>query len=118
MTKFNLRAAQGEITIIKIESLPKDMETKPVQRVAAGHVISHSENGHHHVLAGGVTVLERTSDVPEGMQILYGILEEPGELKQDATVPHDKYDLDPGIFEFRISREYDPFSEQARRVAD
>lgn len=36
----------------------------------------------------------------------------------DAAAPHGGYDLDAGIYEFRISREFDPFSEQARRVAD
>lgn len=116
MTK-QIIGAQGEITIIKIDALPENMETKPVGRCAAGYIISHSENGNHHVLTDG-EVMERTDNVPAGMQIIYALLDAPASLVQDAPVPHGGYDLDPGIYCFKISREFDPFAEQARRVAD
>jgi hypothetical protein len=109
--------AQGEITIIKIDALPANFESKEVEKTASGFIISHSESGHHHVLTGG-EVMERTSKVPTGMQIIYALLDEPADLVQDAPVPHEGYRLDAGIYEFRIAREYDPFLEQARRVAD
>lgn len=109
--------AQGEITIIRIDKLPQGIETKPVERTARGYIISHSESGHHHVLTGG-EVMERVSDVPAGMQIIYALLDAPVALVQDAPVPHGGFDLDPGIYMFKIAREYDPFAEQARRVAD
>lgn len=109
--------AQGEITIIKIDALPEGIETKPAARIGAGWVISHSESGNHHVLTGG-EVMERTDNVPAGMGVLYALLDAPAALVQDAPVPHEGYDLAPGIYEFRISREFDPFAEQARRVAD
>lgn len=108
---------QGEVRIIKIDALPAGMKTQPPQRVTKGAVISHSESGHHHVLTGG-DVMERVSDVPAGMQIFYAILDAPEEFVQDAANPHGGFPLDPGIYEFRISREFDPFSEMARRVAD
>ncbi len=116
MTK-RIIGAQGEITIIQIDALPANVVTRPVERNRAGYIISHSESGHHHVLTDG-EVMERTSDVPAGMQIIYALLDKPAALVQDAPVPHGGYDLAPGIYEFRISREYDPFAEQARRVAD
>lgn len=116
MTK-KIIGAQGEITIIKIDALPEGMATKPVERNGSGHIISHSESGHHHVLTGG-EVMERTDNVPAGMQIIYALLDAPASLVQDATVPHDGYDLDPGTYMFKIAREFDPFAEQARRVAD
>jgi hypothetical protein len=113
--------AQGEITIIELvgatEADLAGFKTKPAERTAKGWIISHSESGHHHVLTGG-DVLERVDGVPAGMQKLYALLEEPAELIQDAAVPHDGYNLAPGIYEFRIAREFDPFAEQARRVAD
>ncbi len=109
--------AQGEITIIRIDAIPDGIATKPADRVALGAIISHSESGHHHVLTGG-DVMERTRDVPAGMRVLYAILDEPAALVQDATVPHDSYELPPGVYEFRCAREFDPFAEQARRVAD
>lgn len=108
---------QGECRVIKIDVLPAGMETKKVNRIAKGFIISHSESGHHHVLTGG-DVMERTTNVPAGMQIFFAILDEPQSFIQDAANPHGGYNLGPGIYEFRVSREFDPFSEQARRVAD
>lgn len=110
-------ANQGEIRIDRIAELP-DADTKEFsERNAAGWIISHSEQGHHHILGGDCEVLERVN-APSGARILYAIVKEPTRLFQDATVPHAPVELDPGIYEFRIKREYDPFSEQARRVAD
>lgn len=109
--------AQGEITIIKIDALPANLEHKPVERNAHGFIISHSESGHHHVLTGG-EVMERTNAVPDGMRIIYACLSADCLLEQDAPVPHEHFALPPGVYEFRISREYNPFLEQARIVQD
>lgn len=106
---------QGEVRIVKIDAIP-DVETTPHPRTEKGYIISHSESGHHHILTGG-DVMERVT-TPSGMKIFYGILDAPEKFVQDAANPHGGYTLAPGIYEFRVSREYDPFSEQARRVAD
>ncbi len=108
---------QGEVRIIKIDSIPSDIKTKAPERCAKGFIISHSEQGHHHVVTGG-DVMERVSDVPAGMQIFYAILKEPQQFIQDAATPHGSFALDAGFYEFRISREFNPFAEEARRVAD
>ena len=63
----------------------------------------------------GGEVLERT-DAPEGMAIFYAIF--PRALEQDAPTPHESFDLPDEFYEFRVAREYDPFAEQARLVAD
>lgn len=84
-------------------------------------IISHSESGNHHVIdCEGVQVMERPlpSEFGEGMRILYAIVERPTEMYQDADVPHDTAPLEPGIYELTISIESDPFTQQARRVAD
>lgn len=109
--------AQGEITIIKIDALPANLEHKPVERNTHGFIISHSESGHHHVLTGG-EVMERTNNVPDGMRIIYACLSAECLLEQDAPVPHGHFQLPAGVYEFRISREYNPFLEQARIVQD
>jgi len=110
-------ANQGEIRIDRIANMP-DIETVGFsERNLKGWIISHSEQGHHHILGGDCEVLERVS-APAGARILYAIVKEPTKLFQDAAVPHDPVSLDPGIYEFRIKREYNPFAEQARRVAD
>lgn len=108
---------QGEIAIIKLDSAP-DYKTKPVATRPDGKtIISHSENGNHHVLDRG-DVLERV-DVPDGMQIFVTAIENAeARLEQEAGNPHEAFNLAPGWYEFRISREYNPFLEEARRVAD
>ena len=100
----------GEIPDIKVEEF-KDKNKK-------GYIISHSEQGHHHILGGNVEVLERVENVAEGMRVLYAIVKEPTNLFQDAPTPHDHIDLAEGIYEFRIKREYNPFLEEAMRVSD
>ncbi len=108
--------SQGEVTIIKIDSLPDDLVQATVERNAKGWIISHSEKGHHHILTGG-EVMERTK-VPAGMKILYATLDAPADFIQDAPTPHEKYSLPAGLYEFRIAREFDPFADQARQVRD
>ena len=108
--------AQGEITIIKIDSLPENATFEKAERIHGGSIVSHSESGNHHLLEHA-DVLERT-DTPSGMRMLYAVLESPDKLYQDSAHPHEHYDLDPGVYEFRCAREYNPFTEQARRVAD
>ena len=111
--------AQGEVKIYRIDSIPAGIETgKATKNMNGDHIISHSEKGHHHVLPGGADVMERTDNLPAGMQVFYAILGEPGALTQDAAVSHEAIELDPGIYELRIAREFNPFTEQARRVAD
>lgn len=110
-------ANQGEIRIDRISELP-DVTTQPfAERKGSAFIISHSEQGHHHLLDGAVDVLERT-DVPQGAKVLYAIVKEPTKLFQDAAAPHDPVELGEGIYEFRIKREFDPFLQQARKVAD
>lgn len=108
---------QGEVRIVKIDTMPEGMQTRPAQKIAKGYIISHSESGHHHLLTGG-DVMERTDKVPAGMQVFYAILDKPEQFIQDAATPHGGFALDPGIYRFDVSREFDPFAEQARRVAD
>ena len=108
--------AQGEITIIRVDALPNKKRMKKVKSENGRHIISHSENGHHHVLTRG-EVFEDLAP-PTGMKVLYALLDEPAELVQDAPVPHGKYSLPAGTYQFRIAREYDPFDEAMRQVID
>lgn len=111
--------AQGEIYARKIDTLPKGLAQFNERNANGDWIISHSESGHHHLLdSDGVTVMEKVNDVPEGMRILLAIADKPAELKQDAANAHGSHDLQEGIYEFRIAREYDPLMQQARRVAD
>lgn len=117
MKTFQKIAAQGEITIRRIDAMPSGcMQMKPE---SGKFIVGHSETGHHHVIdahGASVSVLDRP---PEGMKILYAILENPTSL--DHLRGHDTHEsimLDPGIYEFRIAREFDHYAELARQSAD
>lgn len=108
---------QGEVRIIKLDALPDGFASSGVERCAKGYIIAHSERGNHHVLTHG-EVMEKTSGVPAGMRIFHALLDSPAEFVQDAPHAHGSFQLEAGVYEFRVSREYNPFAEQARQVAD
>ena len=110
---------QGEVRMEPIAGLPDGVDLFEVAPVKGVIIVGESEGHHHHVLdADGVTVMERKTDVPEGMRILYAIVRNPTKIHQTAGNPHGAHDVPVGIYAIRIKREFDPFAEQARRVAD
>lgn len=122
MKNFKITGAQGEVNARRIESIPsgENYGLIAVTPEKGLMVVGHSKSGNHHgfLVGPGVAVLERTKDVPAGMKIFYAILENPTALIQDASSPHEALNFDAGIYEIRLSREFDPFAQQARQVAD
>ena len=115
--KRTVVAAQGEITIFRVDQMPVGLVPFADKDRLGRPIVSHSESGNHHLLDASVDVLEKP-DAPEGMRILYALLDKPTRLFQDAPDAHGEHLLEPGLYELRIAREFDPFAEQARRVAD
>lgn len=116
--KRTIIGAQGEIMVFRVEgAMPEGLVPFNETDKSGRPIISHSENGNHHLLDAAVDVMERP-DAPEGMRILYALLDKPVRLFQDAADAHGEHIVGPGLIEFRIAREFDPFAEQARRVAD
>lgn len=117
--KRTIVAQQGEVRVYKIDALPQGIKSKEPERTHNGAaIISHSESGNHHIIAEA-DVMERTDNIPNGMRILYAIIKEPTALKQNAATPHGEIPLEgDSIYELRVSREFNPFTEQVRRVAD
>lgn len=118
MTKsFQKIAAQGELTIRRIETVPSGCT--PMKAEAARFIVGHSETGHHHVInARGASVAELDKP-PAGMRVLYAILENPTSL--DHLRGHDTHEsiaLEPGIYEIRVAREFDHYAELARQSQD
>ena len=109
--------AQGEITCFSVAAMPAGLVPHAEKDRKGRPIISHSESGAHHILDGAVDVMEKP-DAPEGIRILYALLDKPTPLIQDAPDAHGSHMLAPGIVEFRIAREFDSFAEQVRRVAD
>lgn len=123
MKSFKFVAAQGEITIRRIGDVPttvSKIDAKPLPLQGGKLIIGHSETQHNHVLehahGASVMVLDRA---PEGMRILRAILEEPNKLVHErGHDTHETIELQPGEYEFRISREFDHYAELARQSAD
>ena len=122
MKQFKLIAAQGEITIRRIGDVPANKTMKGFTSLKPEHgkfIVGHSETGHHHVIdaqGASIDVLDRP---PAGMRVLRAILQNPTMLEHER--PHDTHEpimLDPGEYEIRIAREYDPYAELARLSAD
>lgn len=116
MKTFTNIAAQGELTLLKVNKVPPGL-----RRVTAENgrvIVGHSETGHHHTVSDTVEVYEAAT-VPAGMRILYAIVKGPSTL--DHARPFDTHEslgLQPGMYEIRIGREYDPYAEIARQQAD
>ena len=109
--------AQGEIRTYKIDKIPGNV--KPLHRENGQLIIGHSETGHHHVLEAERVQVFEADTAPEGMRVLYALLETPGELKHlRGFDTHAPQAFEPGVYMFRTDREFDPYAELARRSAD
>lgn len=123
MKTFKMTAAQGELSIRRIGNLPAN------RAVPAGYtplaiedgklIVGHSETGHHHCFAPdsvSVAVMDRA---PEGMRILRAIVESPTSLVhlRDHDT-HESIMFEPGEYEIRVTREFDPYEQLARQQAD
>ena len=123
MKTFKKIAAQGELTIHRVGPVPRKKVTTgytPLALEGERFIVGHSETGHHHVLSrtDGVEVMVLNKP-PEGMKILRAILENPTSL--DHLREHDTHEsimLEPGEYEIRVAREYDPYAELARQSQD
>ena len=112
--------AQGEIRMFRVDKVPANARPVRKERGQVHHVIGHSESGHHHVLVADRVKLFREASTPEGMRILYAILESAGQLEHlrdfDTHAPHA---FEAGnIIMFRCDRELDPYGGRARGVRD
>lgn len=117
MKNFSSSAAQGEITILRIEVMPSHV--RPLEPENGKYIIGHSETGHHHVMTLDRKTAFESVDAPAGMRVLYAVLESSADLVHERS--HDTHEtirFEPGIYEFRLGREYDPYAELARQVAD
>lgn len=112
-----LTNAHGECNFFRITEGCADLNGfAPVSVDAKGLIVGHSESGHNHVLErGDMVVSER---VIGGMKVLHAILNEPLKLRQSAGDPHKEQIVEAGEYFITNNIEYNPFLEQARRVAD
>lgn len=109
--------SHGEVNFFKVESGSVDVSQFTPSTIDGGSfIVGHSESGHNHILeAEGVTMLEHVSD---GMKTLFAIVKNPVKLKQSAGDPHKEQVVEAGEYVVTCNIEVDPFTSQARRVAD
>ncbi len=115
--KCELTNAHGEVNFFRITAGEMDITGfKVVKPMSGSYIVGHSESGHNHILeAEGVEVMEREH---EGMKILRAIVKNPVVLRQSAGAPHKQQIVEPGEYFITNNVEYNPFAEQARKVAD
>lgn len=115
--KMTFTNAHGEVNFFRIDD--GHLDTTGFKEFAPdkdGFIVGHSEQGHNHVLERGDVEMKYIDH--EGMQVLYAIVKEPVKLKQSAGHPHAEQTIQPGEYVVTNNVEYNPFTEQVRRVAD
>jgi len=117
MKTFTKCAAQGDLYIRRIESLPKNV--KPVDAEKGVFVVAHSETGHNHVIEAAPNVQLFTTGDPmiSYLQVIEATEEAEIVIKHLRSFDtHESISIPNGTFEIRRQREYSP--EGWRRVAD
>lgn len=117
MKTFTNSAAQGDLMIRRIESIPAD--AKPMLAERGKFIVAHSETGHNHVIAERPNVKMFTTGDPmvsylqviEATDATETLLEH---LRSFDT--HETIKISAGDYEIRRQREYMP--EGWRRVED
>lgn len=128
MEHFVRRAAQGEITLIRLGDLPPKKDDEYYDFGGSFHrmeledgllIIGHSETGHHHVMEPKSVTAAIQKNAPAGMGILRLIVESPTPIVHlRGTDTHEPIMVEPGVYEARLARQFDPFREIAIKVAD
>ena len=116
MKTFNRMAAQGDFIIMRVDSLPDNLEPyAPEQNV---YVVAHSETGHNHVMERTHVAAYKPKAVAESdLFELFLVVSE--DTKIEHLRSHDTHEallVPPGTYKIRRQREYTP--EGFRKAAD
>lgn len=112
MKTFKNCAAQGDLLIIRVDSIPENVT--PLNAEKDVYVVAHSETGHHHVLDSEDVDCFKLDDMKSYIEVKNIIGAQLKHLRDFAT--HETILIPPGIYELRRQREYMP--EGWRRVED
>ncbi len=93
---------QGDVLLVPVDEYPKEAKELAGVTVAFGEA-----TGHHHTFEKGVALMELDEQV-------WVVASEPAPLVHQE---HSTILVDPGIYEVRVQREYEPEQGQ-RRVLD
>lgn len=113
MLKFTKHAAQGELVITKLDAPPCNIGAT-VAAIDGKLIIGHSETGHHHVVDADCATLTRV----DPFTAFLNVRKATRLVHQREYDAHPPIELQPGMYEFRTGREFDPFEEAIRISAD
>ena len=110
---FTTIAAQGELTITRLKSKPKIIGF-PVSASGKHLIVGHSETGHHHVVDADCATLTKLDEFTSYLSV-----SKPTKITHQRDYDtHPSIALEPGMYEFRTGREFDPFADAIRKSSD
>lgn len=113
MLTFNKIAAQGELTITRLSRAPKNIGNV-VSPQNGKLIVGHSETGHHHVVDADCATLTRIDEFTAYLNVT-----KPTQIDHlRGYDTHPSIALQPGFYEFRTGREFDPFEDVIRASVD
>lgn len=117
MRTFKNQAAQGDLFIRRIDSLPENLALMATEN--GNYIVAHSETGHHHAIEAkaNVKVFQTNDPLVSYLQVIEATEEMETVLEHLRNFDtHESIAIPPGNYEIRRQREYTP--EGWRRVAD
>ena len=109
---FDRQAAQGDILITAIDSLPED--TVKQDGINGNHTVAHSETGHHHVVDSNKADFHHSAN---DEFVMFLVVKEPTTVEHLRSFDtHSPIALTPGNYQINRQREYTP--EGFRKVQD
>lgn len=114
MKTFKNQAAQGDILITRIDTLPDNLEPMPFTERKDDIVCAHSETGHHHVVAQEDVDAYQAANDPF---VMYLVVKKETVLKHLRSFDtHESLLIPPGTY--RINRQREGGLEQYRQAQD
>lgn len=117
MKTFTKMAAQGDLLLRRIDTLPDNCQ--PVKAENGQYVVAHSETGHNHAIAEApnVSLFSAGDPMISYLQVLESCDVTETILKHYRTTDtHESLLIPAGVYEVRRQREYTP--QGWRRVED
>lgn len=111
MKAFKNQAAQGDILIMRVASLP---ETVTEVAPSNGRLVLSHDAGHPHTVPAGAATLFRDTSNP--LRLYVNVTTATAIEHQRAFDTHEPLELQPGLYEVRRQREWTP--EGFRAVED
>lgn len=117
MKTFTRMAAQGDFLILRIDTIPTNVEI--IDKNERNQiVVAHSETGHNHVMVADRVTAYKTAGTKEiDLYEMFLLVEAPTEIKHLRSFDtHETILVPPGNYTVRRQREY--VAESFRRASD